>query len=430
MINHSLGCQFTVIGAGPYGLAAASHLRAAGAEVRIFGTPMDFWASQMPRGMLLRSPWSGSNIGDPDQTFTLDRYESALGLKLDRRVPLEDFVRYGQWFQRQTLPDLDARNIAWVERGGSGYRITFDDGEQLCSRNVVVATGIGSFSNCPAVFASLPAELVSHTSHRLNHNLSRFARKKVVVVGGGQSAIESAALLHEAGAQVEVLLRQPSVCWLNTRPLIEWLMDCKINPFKAPGKIGPAGVNWLIEHPALFTTLSRKLQDAMTFRAIRPAASSWLRARTDQLTITAGRHAAHATVRGGKVHLRLNDRDERTVDHVLLGTGYKVDIARCGILSAELLQRVRTVNGYPVLNGGFESSLAGLYFVGATAAYSFGPLLRFVAGTQYAARALSRYGVRISESRTLVRRPLILEPSKRGQLRVKSCNTEGVRPGR
>src|ERR1700723_3219961 len=110
MTNHSLGCQFTVIGAGPYGLAGASHLLASGAEVRIFGRPMDFWATQMPKGMLLRSPWSGSNIGDPSQTFTLDRYESALGSALNRRVPLEDFVRYGQWFQRQALPGLDARN--------------------------------------------------------------------------------------------------------------------------------------------------------------------------------------------------------------------------------------------------------------------------------------------------------------------------------
>src|SRR5258706_948861 len=212
MSNNSFSCQVTVIGAGPYGLAVASHLRAASAEVRIFGKPMDFWDSQMPKGMLLRSEWSGSNIGDPNQTLTLDRYESSLGSKLDRpRLPREDFVRYGQWFQQKALPDLDKRNVARVEAGCAGYRITLDDGEQISSQNVVVATGIGSFSNYTAPFALLPRELASHTSDRLNHDLSRFAGKSVAVVGAGQSAIESAALLLEAGAQVEVLLRQPQL---------------------------------------------------------------------------------------------------------------------------------------------------------------------------------------------------------------------------
>src|SRR5258708_9289389 len=131
VIKNSLGCQFAVIGAGPYGLAVASHLRGAGAEVRIFGRTMDFWDAQMPRGMLLRSPWSGSSIGDPNQALTLDRYESVLGSKLDRRIRLEDFVSYGQWFQRQALPDLDNRNIAQVESVGAGYRITLDDGERF-----------------------------------------------------------------------------------------------------------------------------------------------------------------------------------------------------------------------------------------------------------------------------------------------------------
>jgi NADPH-dependent 2,4-dienoyl-CoA reductase/sulfur reductase-like enzyme len=317
---------------------------------------------------------------------------------LDRRVPLEDFVRYGQWFQRQALPDLDNRNIAQVESAGAGYRITLDDGQAFSSRNVVIATGISSFAHCPAPFAPMPVELVSHTSNRLNNDLARFAGKCVAVVGAGQSALESAALLHEAGAEVEVLMRGPRVRWLNTRHLVELLMDSKINPFKAPGKIGPIGINWLVEHPALFTLMPRNLQDGATYRAIRPAASSWLRSRTGQVTIATSRHAVNATERGGKVHLQLNDGSERTVDHVLLGTGYKIDIARYGFLSAELLQRVRTVNGYPLLNNGFESSLTGLYFAGATGAYSFGPLLRFVAGTQYAARALSRHAVRIPSS--------------------------------
>lgn len=399
MINDNMTCQFTVIGAGPYGLATASHLRAAGAEVRIFGRTMEFWNSHMPKGMLLRSPWSGSNIGDPDQALTLDCYEKSVATKLERRLPLEDFVRYGQWFQRQSVPDLDRRNVASIKPEGVGYRITLDDSENFHSRNVVVATGIGSFTNCPAPVASLPGELFSHTSNRINNDLGRLAGKRVIVVGAGQSAIESAVLLYEAGADVEVLVREPQVRWLKPAGLIEWLMDAKINPFNAPGKIGPVGINWLIEHPALFTLTARQSQDWMTRRAMRPAASAWLRSRGTRLKISLGTHAIDAAVRSSKAHLRLSDGSERTVDHVLLGTGYKINIARYGFLSTELLQRVKTVNGYPVLNRAFESSSDGLYFVGATAAYSFGPYLRFVAGSQYAARTLSSNAIRMPQSR-------------------------------
>jgi cation diffusion facilitator CzcD-associated flavoprotein CzcO len=410
-------CQFTVIGAGPYGMATASHLRAAGAEVRIFGQPMEFWDRQMPKGMLLRSPWPGSNIGDPRQALTLDRYEEALGSQLERRLPIEDFVRYGQWFQRRALSDLDPRNVASLERDGDGYRITLDDGEQFCSDNVVAATGIGSFANRPAPFTSLTEDLVSHTSHPLNSNLGRFRDKCVVVVGAGQSAIESAALLHEAGAEVEVLVRRPQLRWLSSSPLIEGLVDSKMNPFKAPGKIGPIGMNWLVEHPALFTAAPRRSQDAMMRRAMRPAASAWLHPRACDVRITTDRHAMSAVESAGKVHLRLNDHSERMVDHVLLGTGYRIDVTRTSFLSAELRQSVRTENGFPVLSRAFESSQSGLYFVGAPAAYSFGPLVRFVAGTRFAASTLSRYAVGVRRRRVFgafLERPQ-LDSSVRGR---------------
>jgi FAD-dependent urate hydroxylase len=393
-------CHFAVIGAGPYGLAVASHLRAQGAEVRIFGKPMDFWHSHMPRGMLLRSPWSGSNIGDPARACTLDRYEAALGTKLARQLPLEDFVRYGLWFQQRNLPDLDSRDVSWVERAGDRYRLVLDDGESFDARNVVVATGIGSFARCPAPYATLPLELASHTSNRLNRDLGRFAGQRVGVIGAGQSAVESAALLREAGAEVEILVRQPFLRWLKRDGFLHWV-DRNLNPLPAPGKVGPMIVDWLIEKPWLFALTPRAFQDWATHRAIRPAASAWLRPRSQDIAITTGCHAVAAAEKGGKVHLQLNDGSERTFDHVLLGTGYKIDITRYGFLSPKMLGAVRTANGYPVLNAGFESSLPGLFFVGATAAYSFGPVCRFVQGTQYTAAALARVARRKPAPRAL-----------------------------
>jgi cation diffusion facilitator CzcD-associated flavoprotein CzcO len=405
MSNSYNTCQYAIVGAGPYGMAVASHLRAAGMDVRIFGKVMDFWSGQMPKGMKLRSPLGGSHIADPQGACTLGRFSQATGCKLEKSLPLDDFVRYGQWFQREQLPDLDPRNIGNIERTESGYRLTLEDDDRIYARAVVIATGIGSFANVPAPFASLPREFASHTSDRCNRDLGRFAGKRVAVVGAGQSALESAALLLENGAQVDVLARPAFVRYLNDTGFIEWLMECRLYPFKAPGKIGPIGLNWLVEHPALFTLFPRRTQDLMTRRAIRPAGSSWLRHRNQGVNFLTGRHAVAASVQGDKVRVQMADGSTHEADHLLLGTGYKIDIARYSFLPPELRNAIRTVNGYPVLNGGFESSLPGLYFVGTTAAYSFGPLCRFVAGTPYVARTLAKHAQKKPTARPLVSAP-------------------------
>jgi FAD-dependent urate hydroxylase len=403
--------QFVVVGAGPYGLAVATHLRGAGIDVRVFGKAMEFWDRHMPRGMLLRSPWAGSHIADPDRARTLDAYEKTLGSALPRQVPVEDFVRYGQWFQRDTLPDLDPRYIDAIDRADDGFRLTLQDGERLRADGVVIATGIGAFPNFPAPLANLPSELVSHTSAPVNRDLSRLANREVIVLGGGQSAVESAALLHEAGAHVEVLVRRPQLRWLRTRAFVERLMDSKSNPFKTPGKIGPIGINWVIEHPFLFTLFPRRMQDWTAYRAIRPAASGWLKPRVAGIPIQPGRRIVAAARSGDRVRLQLDDGSEREADHVLLGTGYAVDIARYRFLVPELRAAVRTANGYPILNRGLQSSAAGLYFVGATAARSFGPLCRFVAGTGFAAATLTRYARARAAVRTVTIAPQGARPT-------------------
>jgi hypothetical protein len=104
-----------------------------------------------------------------------------------------------------------------------------------------------------------------------------------------------------------------------------------------------------------------------------------------------GRVVKSAIPLGNRLRLTLDNGTERLVDHVLLGTGYRVDIARYQFLSREMVDSVRRANGYPHLSRGFEASLPGLHFLGAPAAWSYGPLMCFVAGTEYAGRALTRY---------------------------------------
>src|SRR5271156_895773 len=206
-------CEVVMVGAGPYGLSAAAHLRALGLDVRIFGRAMEFWASKMPAGMLLRSPRVASNISDPARNFSLEAYESSAGVPPRAPLPLETFVDYGRWFQRELIPDLDRREVLSVRRNDAGFRIALDDGEEFQCGRVVVAGGIGSFQRIPAVFASLPTAQVSHCYQ--GRDLQSFSGARVAVIGAGQSALESAALLHEAGASVELIARNPFLRWIG-----------------------------------------------------------------------------------------------------------------------------------------------------------------------------------------------------------------------
>ncbi len=121
-MTNSPDCEVIIIGAGPYGLSSAAHLRASGIEVGVFGEPMEFWAKKMPAGMLLRSPREASTISDPRSKCTLEAYEAQSGTKPAARVARETFVDYGKWFQTQLGSDLDRRNVAELRPGGLDFQ--------------------------------------------------------------------------------------------------------------------------------------------------------------------------------------------------------------------------------------------------------------------------------------------------------------------
>ena len=378
-----------VVGAGPYGLSASAHLTAAAVGVKVFGRTMEFWERQMPVGMRLRSSWDACHLSDPSGRLTLGHYSIDTNLDLPRPVPLDSFIAYGRWFQKQAGAEVDPRRIRRIERASRGFRLITQDGEPFHARRVVIATGIARYAYKPSEFGKLPCELASHSSEHMT--LSAFQSKSVIVVGGGQSAIESAALLSENGAEVEVIMRAPKVRWLlrsgglhRLPPFIKRLLYHHTD-------VGPALLSQLVARPGLFRLLPRARQDRIAYRSIRPAASSWLKSRVAGVRFTGGRIVGDARRQSNKVRLQLNDGSTREADHVLLATGYRVDIERDQLLAPELLNALSRFDGYPELEPGFESSsVPGLHFLGAPAAYSFGPLLRFVSGTDYAARALTR----------------------------------------
>jgi len=384
-----------VLGAGPHGLAASAHLRRAGIDVRTIGDPMSFWRT-MPVGMMLRSNWTATCIAEYEGPLSLDHYLATTGARFSTPVPLERFLEYGTWVQQQVAPDVDRRVVEQVEQDGDGFRLAFTDGDRLRARRLVVAAGIAPFAHRPSVAAHLPRALASHTAdHR---DLSSFTGRRVLVVGGGQSALESAALLRESGADVEVAVRRDHLTWLHGgkyhRMLGRWA-----RLVYAPTDVGPMGLSRLVAVPDLFRRLPRPVQDPAARRSIRPAGATWLQPRLAEVRVRLDTTVQEMAAVGDRVRARLSTGEDLTVDHVLFGTGYRVDIARYPFLATSLADRVEQVGGYPVLGRGMETSVPGLHILGAPAAWSFGPIMRFVAGGWYGAQSVTRRVVQADRRR-------------------------------
>jgi hypothetical protein len=381
-------CDVAILGTGPYGLAAAAELRARAPELDLagFGEPMSFWLRHMPRGMLLRSPYVASDIGDPEGPYSLRAYERSGGLERAEPVPLDRFVDYGRWVQRDVLPDLHAGHVERISRSADGFELSVSGGRTVHATRVVVAAGINDFAWRPPLFRDVDTTRVSHACE--HDDLGIFSGSQVLIVGGGQSALESAALLKEAGADVEVAVRASTVRWLTRR----WHHN--LGPisriFYDPAEVGPVGVSRLVSAPGLFSRAPRRAQDWMTAKSLRPAGARWLPSRLERVPIRLQANPIGVTTSGERVVVAFEDGSEATADHVLLGTGYHVDVRDYPFLARELVEAIDVVNGYPVLRPGFETSVDGLHFLGAPAAWSFGPLMRFVAGTSFASSALAR----------------------------------------
>jgi cation diffusion facilitator CzcD-associated flavoprotein CzcO len=379
-------CDVAIVGAGPYGLSAAAHLAAIdGLDTKLFGEPFGFWERQMPAGMLLRSPYVASHLSDPQRRLTLDAYSAETGRRIGPSIRLEDFIDYGHWFHKRGAPHADSRTVVDIVRDAREFRLGLDDGDTCTARRVVVAAGIAPFAVRPPQFEDVPMELASHASAHMD--LSRFAGKQVLVIGGGPSALESAALISEAGGDVDIVVREPVVRWLRRK----WRHHRMIRGvFYAWPDVGPPGVSHLVARPKLFRSLPRRLQDGLGPRSLRAAGAAWLEPRCQNVPMRTGCSVLSARTVGPRLAVTLSDGTERVVDHVLLGTGYRVDIARYPFLPPALLGQIRSTNGFPQLDAGFECSVPGLHFIGATSAWSFGPLLRFVAGCDFASRHLAR----------------------------------------
>jgi thioredoxin reductase len=385
----------TVVGAGPYGLSAAAHLLDRNVKVAVFGKPLKLWREHMPQGMCLRSHWRASDLSDPQKKYTFEQFLRASPYEMRSPMPIEAFIEYGLWFQRHAVPDVDETYVSSIQRNASHFLLTLVDGRVVQSRAVIMAPGLYYYANRPAEWKNLPSEIVSHTVE--HNNFARFAGKRVVVLGAGQSAVESAALLHEVGAAVELVCRRP-IHWLEPDSSQERSLWEKLR--EPTAGIAPGWKNWILEYlPYLFYRFPQEKKDRYINNHYTAAASDWLRDRVvGKVVLHEGERVQEMREHGDGLELQVSDGKVIQADHVLLATGYRVNIKRLPMLDQSLLAAIAMDRDVPVLNPWFESSVPGLYFIGITSLQSFGPLYRFVVGTKAAAQRVAGAAVRQSVS--------------------------------
>ncbi|MDD0841066.1 NAD(P)-binding domain-containing protein [Curvibacter sp. HBC61] len=391
---HPTVVDVAIVGAGPYGLSLAAHLAGRGVKVRIFGRPMRFWREHMPRGMLLKSDGFASSLSEPTGHYTLKTWCAENGepyADMGLPVTLEQFCAYGQAFQRRCVPFLEPTEVQHLSRHPQGFALSLSSGDIALARRVVVATGIAPFAYLPEPLQGLPTHLVSHSGQHTD--LSRFAGQEVAVLGSGASAGDTAALLQDGGARTHLISRRP-VRFHNppNGPRSLW------QRLRQPDSgLGPGWKSYLCAYaPRVFHAMPQSLRLRAVARHLGPAPGWFVRDKVvGKVTLKPGFTLQSAEPEGDRLRLHFRHTQGQThdlvVDHVIAATGYRANLARLAYLDPELRDAVRQVHHTPVLDRHFQSSVPGLYFVGALAANSFGPLLRFAYGADFTAKHLARH---------------------------------------
>ncbi|MHB8524823.1 MAG: NAD(P)-binding domain-containing protein [Candidatus Acidiferrales bacterium] len=387
--------ETAIVGAGPYGLSIAAHLRGCGIPFRIFGRPMDSWLRHMPKGMMLKSDGFASNICDPNGEFTLKRFcaEGQIDYS-DSASPvhLDTFSAYGLAFQQHMVPELEDQLVTSIECTSGGFRLRLDDGEAVVARRIILAVGITHFEYVPPSVAGLSREFLSHSFGV--RDLESFRSRRVAVIGGGASASDLAGLLQDAGADVQLISRQ-NVLKFHGKPAVGNSRSAWQRIRHPQSGLGPGLRSFFFANaPLAFHAMPESFRLNAVRTHLGPAGGWFAKDKViGRVPLSLGCTVQRTELNGreARLHVRSEDGAEREIlaDRVIAATGYRVNMERLIFLSPEIRSRIKTVGGSPVLSRTFESSVPGMYFVGIAAANSFGPLMRFAFGSRFTARHLA-----------------------------------------
>jgi thioredoxin reductase (NADPH) len=206
-----------IIGAGPAGLAAA-----------VYG------ASEGLQTLLIDRRAPGGQAGTSSRIENYLGFPTGLsGADLARRA-ITQATRFGAEF-------LSPRQVVSIQRHENLKQITFDDGQQLYTKSIVIATGvdyrqldtpgIAQFTGAGIYYGAATTEAASCKN------------SEVYVVGGGNSAGQAAMYLSKFAQRVHILIRREDLSSTMSSYLIDQINNTEniqVLPFteitKAEGK--------------------------------------------------------------------------------------------------------------------------------------------------------------------------------------------------
>lgn len=375
MMNHP---ELLIVGAGPYGLATAALAQKEGLSWKMIGEPMGFWKQHMPKGMILRSPieWHLDPVGG----YSLKDYMHSQGLQESsvKSISLEMFLNYAAWFQEQLGLTIDEGRVQALNVRDGAIEALLENGEQVNAQHVVIAPGVRFFPNVPQeIVRNLPATRYSHTCDCVN--FAAFTKKKCVLVGGRQSAFEWAALLRQqVDAEIDLVYRHETPDFVES----DWSWV-------------PQYVDATIEDPGWYRRQTEEERASMQQRFWaegRKKLEPWLAPVLQDSDVhcwPSSRIVECVVGKNDQIELALEDGTLLHADHLILATGYHVDVSRVPYLAAgNVMKDMHVVDGFPALDESFQSSMPHVYCAGVLATRDFGPFFGFVVGCRPAARII------------------------------------------
>lgn len=367
-----------ILGAGPFGLALAAYAQEQGIAHQVVGVPMGFWRNNMPQGMLLRSTCDWSL--DPLGIHSIDAYLDKLGKRCSQVEPLSRnfYLDYASWFQEQkAIRSLDSRITSLVSDGTDLIAVS-DNGSRIRSRCVVLAIGFGNFAHVPPELAPMfPRDRYHHTCDLVDFR--QLENRRVLIIGGRQSAFEWTALIREAGAEaVHVSYRHDTPSFKTS----DWNWVSGL-------------VDRMSADPGWYRRLSTEEKAELNRRFWeegRLKLEPWLASRIDHPAVQLHPNTQVKDTRVGDsgILVTLDNEETLTVDEVVFATGYRVDLQSVPFLANGLLSSLQTRDGFPELDVQFQTNVPGLYITSLAATRDFGSFLAFTVSVRAQAHIIGQ----------------------------------------
>lgn len=390
----STSTNITIVGAGPYGLSIAAHLKYLGLQFRIVGSPMHTWRTHMPKGMHLKSAGLSATLFDPEKKFSLKEYCRQNDIPYEDEglpISLELFTQYGIFFQQQFAPHLEEAKLVALKKQDENFELTLDNGDQFISHKVIVAVGIDYFRYIPPVLQKLNKHHFSHSSQ--HHDLSHFIGQDIAIIGSGSSAIDMAVLLNEIGANPVLFARRTALNFNHKESKTRGVWSHIMEPMSG---LGPGWKNLICASaPGLFRYLPDETRIRIAKDFLGPSGAWFIQERLNKVSLKMGQQIVWVNSTKNKARLLFRDPSSKLleveVDHVISATGYKANLEEISFLDTKIQEQMQLIGNAPRLSKNFESSVDGLYFAGPSTVNNFGPLMRFALGANYTSKKISQY---------------------------------------